>query len=273
MKFRKTVREDINFWPGYVDALINVVLNLLFLVGIFIVGLVSFNSVALSVHRQAVQWRLSGVMDKPPAHERQANAREMLAGIDRKAPEEPLPPPQAPFKPLPLTKEAPTSVWPVPPLPLVLPPSPPPAPVAAALPPPSPVVREIRIARESGGTATRANAAPGGLQAAARAAEQMGGGGQAVAQLRFAINQYTLADGAALSAALSQHPDADWQLVVFTDPANDRLSREAYARLLAVRDQMLAGGVPTERVQLRIAAAPVPSAELDRTLFLVARSR
>jgi hypothetical protein len=30
--------ESLNFWPGYVDALINVVLNLLFMVAIFAVG-------------------------------------------------------------------------------------------------------------------------------------------------------------------------------------------------------------------------------------------
>ena len=28
-----------NYWPGYVDALTNVVLNLLFLIGVFTIGL------------------------------------------------------------------------------------------------------------------------------------------------------------------------------------------------------------------------------------------
>ncbi len=270
MKFKKTVREEINFWPGYVDALINVVLNLLFLVGIFIVGLVSFNSVALSVHRQAVQWRLSDVLDKPAQQARQDNARALLAGVDRKGPEVALPPPQVQPKPLtpPMAKPLP-----VPAMPPSLPPAvlPLPEPVAAALPP-TPVIREIRIAREAAASASRLAPGQGGVQSAARDAEQMSGG-KAVAQLRFAINQYTVPEGSTLSAALAQNPDALWQLVVLTDPANDRLSREAYARLIAVRDQMLASGVPSERVQLRIVAAPTPSAELDRTLFLVARPR
>lgn len=36
---RQRKDKEINFWPAYVDALINVVLNLLFLVGVFIIGL------------------------------------------------------------------------------------------------------------------------------------------------------------------------------------------------------------------------------------------
>lgn len=271
MKYKKSVREEINFWPGYVDALINVVLNLLFLVGIFLVGLVSFNSVALSVHRQAVQWRLSDVLDKPAQQARQDNARALLAGVDRQGPELALPPPQVQPKPFtpPMAKPLPVPV-----MPPSLPPSalPLPEPVPAALPP-TPVVREIRIAREAATSTSRLAPGQGGVQSAARDAEQMSGGGKAVAQLRFAINQYTVPEGSALSTALSQNPDAIWQLVVLTDPANDRLSREAYARLIAVRDQMLASGVPSERVRLRIVAAPTPSAELDRSLFLVARPR
>ena len=38
MKKRHHELEVLNFWPGYVDALINVVLNLLFMVAIFAVG-------------------------------------------------------------------------------------------------------------------------------------------------------------------------------------------------------------------------------------------
>lgn len=45
-------REEINFWPGYVDALINVLLNLLFLVGVFTVGLVVLNMQAAMIQKE-----------------------------------------------------------------------------------------------------------------------------------------------------------------------------------------------------------------------------
>ena len=39
---RGAVAEQ-NYWPGYLDALINVMLNLLFLVAVFAIGLVLLN--------------------------------------------------------------------------------------------------------------------------------------------------------------------------------------------------------------------------------------
>lgn len=39
----KKMGQDLNYWPGYVDALMNILLNLLFLVGLFIVGLICLN--------------------------------------------------------------------------------------------------------------------------------------------------------------------------------------------------------------------------------------
>jgi len=49
----QVTREEINFWPAYVDALINVVLNLLFLVGVFTIGLVSLNGEAFLAEQRA----------------------------------------------------------------------------------------------------------------------------------------------------------------------------------------------------------------------------
>jgi uncharacterized coiled-coil protein SlyX len=44
--------EAQNFWPGYLDALINVMLNLLFLVAIFALGLVSLNLQSMTQLKQ-----------------------------------------------------------------------------------------------------------------------------------------------------------------------------------------------------------------------------
>jgi hypothetical protein len=44
-----------NYWPGYLDALINVMLNLLFLVAVFAIGLLLLNSQSISQQRQLEQ--------------------------------------------------------------------------------------------------------------------------------------------------------------------------------------------------------------------------
>jgi hypothetical protein len=44
-----------SYWPGYVDALVNVVLNVLFFVGLMAVGLVTINIEALSSYKGAKQ--------------------------------------------------------------------------------------------------------------------------------------------------------------------------------------------------------------------------
>lgn len=48
MRTKHRKLDDNNYWPGYVDALVNVVLNMLFMVGIMAVGLVCLNMQALT---------------------------------------------------------------------------------------------------------------------------------------------------------------------------------------------------------------------------------
>ena len=48
MKKRPEIEES-SYWPGYVDALTNIVLNLLFMVGIFAIGIFSM-SIELALH-------------------------------------------------------------------------------------------------------------------------------------------------------------------------------------------------------------------------------
>ncbi len=49
---KKRKIEETSFWPGYVDALVNVVLNILFLVGLLAVGLVSLNFDSLGKNKE-----------------------------------------------------------------------------------------------------------------------------------------------------------------------------------------------------------------------------
>lgn len=52
MSSKRKNLEAVSFWPGYVDALVNVVLNILFLVGLLAVGLVTINFQALGNSKQ-----------------------------------------------------------------------------------------------------------------------------------------------------------------------------------------------------------------------------
>lgn len=52
MSSKRKKLEAVSFWPGYVDALVNVVLNILFLVGLLAVGLVTINVEALGKSKQ-----------------------------------------------------------------------------------------------------------------------------------------------------------------------------------------------------------------------------
>lgn len=54
--------EEQNFWPGYLDALINVMLNLLFLVAIFAMGLVSLNLQSMSQIKQIMGFDAAGLL-------------------------------------------------------------------------------------------------------------------------------------------------------------------------------------------------------------------
>jgi hypothetical protein len=46
------IQQEQNYWPGYLDALINVMLNLLFLVAIFAIGLVLLNMEGMTQQNQ-----------------------------------------------------------------------------------------------------------------------------------------------------------------------------------------------------------------------------
>ena len=77
----QVAREEINFWPAYVDALINVVLNLLFLVGVFTIGLVSLNGEAFLAEQRANQIKLEVLRKARTEQERQKLRRELLRSL------------------------------------------------------------------------------------------------------------------------------------------------------------------------------------------------
>lgn len=81
MSLSHDASEEINFWPAYVDALINVVLNLLFLVGVFTIGLVSLNEQALFAEQEANKRKLASLESARSVQERRQIADEILRSL------------------------------------------------------------------------------------------------------------------------------------------------------------------------------------------------
>ena len=69
--------QSLNYWPGYVDALMNIFLNLLFLVGLFIIGLICMN---LEIMKD--QEKLAAL----EAEERMLTAQSMVAAGTNQSP-------------------------------------------------------------------------------------------------------------------------------------------------------------------------------------------
>lgn len=75
----KPIQEQINYWPGYVDALVNVVLNLLFLVGVFTIGLVALNMEAIFTQEKMARLKIESLFEGELNAERQQRALALLA--------------------------------------------------------------------------------------------------------------------------------------------------------------------------------------------------
>lgn len=74
----KAAREEVNFWPGYVDALVNVVLNLLFLVGVFTIGLVSLNMEVVLAEQKLARLKVEHMLEKDLSAESKKRALALL---------------------------------------------------------------------------------------------------------------------------------------------------------------------------------------------------
>lgn len=73
---RKSASPGMNFWPGYVDAMTNVVLNLLFMVAMFGIALAVFNA---TPHSSAL--KKPGDRDEPSAAPEDSSG-PVLGGVD-----------------------------------------------------------------------------------------------------------------------------------------------------------------------------------------------
>lgn len=241
------MREEINFWPGYVDALINVLLNLLFLVGIFTVGLVVLNMQAAMIEKEQARQKVREMLEGSSPQEQQRKAKAML---------EKLQPPVPPASP-PQTAEAQAQEV---------------------------QSKEIRVRRKP--VAPIAEATPAETSAAARPAslppptpEELVArltGGRVLGHVQFGVDQFTLSDATLLPAGARADTSQSLLLVVLSEPTNPRLGREAFSRLMAVRQQLLLTGYTAQQIQVKVLHRPEPStlaADVVQSVFVIAVQR
>lgn len=229
-------QQDINFWPAYVDALINVVLNLLFLAGVFTIGLVVLNIEALNAEKQAAALKV----------------KELLAGAS---------PHQRPQKALALLK--------------TMPPAHPPMPTEEAEASASPSI-EIRISRPNVTNKTTPDAnvllEPSPELVKATALAQNTTGGRVLVRVVFGLGQYTPPEGWSHSLSTALSPAQRYALLAITDPNNSRLTREAFARLMSLRHALGQMGIAEKQIDVVIAPANEDihaSNDIERSVFVI----
>jgi hypothetical protein len=103
--------DDATYWPGYVDALTNIVLNLLFMVGVFAVGVFAV-SLESSMHRQRSAHRAEAELAAAESARRTASAAQTSVEPVRRASAERKPAPPAAAAPLARMSTAPVTTPP-----------------------------------------------------------------------------------------------------------------------------------------------------------------
>jgi len=250
--------DETSFWPGYVDALVNVVLNVLFFVGLMAVGLVTINVEALSSYKSAQQAReLQNI----------GEGQMLLAALGTLLAALPEPTASA------------TKVEPAPPSP---------APVAKATPVAAevPEVKESKSIKaidisESINSAVFSVGTPFVLASVKQEQSHI----QAVLDkeagfdpqptvLEFQALQYQLTPAQTL--ALLERParaeaNTRWLVLVTVPQVQDRAPREAFWRMSEVRQALTSGGVPESAIQLRTITQDKTNFSNGRRVFIYAQ--
>lgn len=237
--------REINYWPGYVDALMNVVINLLFLVALLTAGILITNWEAIELQKTRVQNYVQKLLHEEHGQYRQEKARQLMMRGPLSLPTEPQ------ESDLPKLE-----------------------------------IKELRIHRQDFVLQNDGDPARSAEQAQAKRSkpfapnkfqiEQMAqqqAGGRIAASISFPPEQFELPLNAIWPAAISVDTSPNWTLIVITEPANPRLAREAFARLISVRNRMVQNGIPQASIKLRIAPTTDNIAlpeQADLRVFIVA---
>lgn len=247
---KRSKLEDTSYWPGYVDALVNVVLNILFLVGLMAVGLVTLNVEALANFKSAKQ-----------AQQLQKINEEnmLLAALGTLLEAIPLPPKpvlavekNVPIKPAPSQQTK------------TVEPAPVPAPVAQAL-------SVFRVGTPF--VLVSASQEQAFLQTKAGFTQNVG------AQLNtfdFYALQYQLSS--AQTTALRQQQanapaDSRWAVLVTVPEGQERATREAFWRMTSVRQVLISQGVSADAISMRTIMQERTNFSNGRRVFVYPQTR
>jgi len=228
-----------NYWPGFVDALVTVLLNLLFLVGIFAIGLVSLNLEIMAAQKKMAALEaqallaLKGGMILLPQGE---TSRQQPA---------PQPAPVTLAEGQPRIQEL-------------------------------RIQGNSPQASESDGLGGAQAGAGGSQQAAAlRAYVEKISGGLLVEQLGFEPQQFVWPSDRSLPALEIAASQRGMVFVILVDKNNLRLLREAFKRLSSVRAEYLRMGAAPEKLQIQIGASPPEASTvpgLNNTVWVLRRA-
>lgn len=238
---RKKKDKEINFWPAYVDALINVVLNLLFLVGVFTIGLVVLNGEAFNQEKKIAELKVREMQatEQPPQSVRGTYGVLQAIPVIAKISALPL---AIPEKKVEREKIQ---------------------------------ITEIRITnlRATAGTSIATGARSEGFQPEEKGlgiAQSMTAG-KVLMRIDFEINQYATPKSFSPSAEMTL-PNNKFLLLCIADAKNQRMAREAFARLMAVRTSLTQAGVDAAQIAIQVALPTDESnlpTNIDRSVFVI----
>lgn len=253
MSRRRQTLEEVDYLPGFSDALSNVLLALLLVVGVIAMGLVSLNLDILSTQMKLAEQEVQRILLERQREAALARARGPGTGdstIEPAAGSIRLPPGMVPGVP---ASGGPTAQ-----------PGPGNFPFSRglqgdALSGGGPRVIELsRSANEAAQATARGQAATaaltGPIQADAVAQEVLGGA--VIARLEFDLRDTSWAGDRALPSLDAVGPGEVRTLVTFADMGNRRQMAVAFSRLNSLRDALVRSGVPAASLKLRILQPP-----------------
>jgi hypothetical protein len=249
----KATGQSIDFWPAYADALTNLVLQLLLLVGVITMGLVVVNREVIEQQLRLAQLRVSASnASRAQTSEPHPLAAPQPAAVAPPRASDPPDSPASPFDP-----DGPVAT----------------SSISRADPEGPPPRRfTIRPSPAASGQLAGNVTAEAAAERLAGAAARPGGAVRHTLKLTFDLRETAWPEDRALDGAEALDPRDRRALVVFAPTDNRRLMTEAFNRLMSVRNRMIADGVPPANIVLRL--APVPDdiegdVTAARTLYVV----
>jgi hypothetical protein len=253
MSRRRQTLEEVDYLPGFADALSNVLLALLLVVGVIAMGLVSLNLDIMATQMKLAEQEAQRILLERQREAALARARGPGTGdstVEPPAGSIKLPPGMLPGAP---ASGGPTAQ-----------PGPGNFPFSRgvqgdAMSGGGPRVIELsRSANEAARAAARGQAATaaltGPIQADAVAQEVLGGA--VIARLEFDLRDTSWASDRTLPALDAVDPGEVRTLVTFADLGNRRQMAVAFSRLNSLRDALVRSGVPATSLKLRILQPP-----------------